>query len=932
MSGSSKNKKTNSVNFINIKNNFILPFPQTIYSTTIDDKTTINKLRESVLNGARKVALRFIKPSFMDGRKERVKFTVANNKVKAVEHEKYFKNLYLANIITIKPLNSKLLCLFDIQDIFYLNPLSVEYDEKIKDIEYAEKFGIDETKIITHSQRNEEIFNSLSSEEKLNIASLYTTACDLALRQGINYFDAFGESPLDESEDLQTCNNYSRFLYYCIPFLSLSEEDYEKYIDVGNFKSKFEFLLELLTLRFHARYLETKNNKMIDNEIKNYSNTLGTWKKTVKNLENLNNNISINGLNSIDEVLDKNTSEPLGDWEKPSSEQQFIDNLTEEDARKLFEKITGQEIPSNAEFVVPPFPLPGIGIKVKKKGNSGSDGFYDKYSQEHSSRNREQRYIDFVNKLDASDDIKEEIASEIRKIESNPMQQGSDYNTSIDWLETVMKVPFNKYSSENYDINEAKKIIEESHYGMKDVKKRIFEFLSLRQISDDKSGAILCLNGPPGVGKTSIASSIAKALGREYFRFSAGGIRDEAEFTGHRRTYVAAQPGKIIQGLSRTKVMNPVFLIDEVDKLSSNTMSRNQGDVTSTLLNILDTDQNKSFTDLYLNFPLDLSKTIFILTANDISGMPTPLLDRMEIIDVPSYTANEKIHIVKDYLLKKITEKLKLENKISFENINDKDLKFIIDSYTKEAGVRGIKIELEKLIRAQIDAEYSASKRKYKINFCKENVIKYLGTPEYDVDDILVADIPGTSIGLAWTPLGGCALKIEIVAIPDGKGELKITGQLGEVMKESVNIAFTYLRSISNDSEFFTKNDFHLHIPEGATPKDGPSAGITILCAFYSLFSNLTIKKSLAMTGELGLSGEVLPIGGLKEKLYAAKVNGITEVLIPYKNLKDLNDIDNEIKDGLNIIPVKNAEEVLTNSFKVEGKKDVKLFSRQARK
>ena len=923
-------KSDKKINFINIKNNYVLPFPHTVYSTNIDDKATITRLRKYVLNGESKIALRFTKPSFVGEKKEKVKFTVSANKLRSIVHEKFFKNLYLANIISVKPIGNRLLCLFDIIDIFYIDPMDFKITDGEGDIEYIEKLEIPEESITTHSKRNEALFNDLSEDEKNDIGRLYDTAFDLALRQGINFYDSASESFAEEGSNIRTCENYLNFLYFCIPFLSLSEEDYEKFIEPGRFREKFEFIVMLLSMRLHARKLESDNNKKIDDEIRGYSKTLANWKRTVKNLETLNVDIAENGLDSINKVMERNQSDPDA-FDSDGSGQLIPENISEDDARRLFEKLTGQELPPNAEFSQPPF-LPGIGIKIpRKKSQKGKKEttFFDKYMDEHVGNSRTQRYIDFVNALDASDEIKEEICSEIMKIETNPMQQGADYNTSVDWLETILKIPFNQYTSEDYDLDTAKKIIDESHYGMKDVKKRIFEFLSLRQISSEKNGAIICLVGPPGVGKTSIASSIAQALGRKYFRFSAGGVRDEAEFIGHRRTYVAAQPGKIIQGLSSTKVMNPVFLIDEVDKLSTNSHSRSQGDVSSTLLNILDSDQNKNFTDLYLNFPLDLSKVIFILTANDISEMPAPLLDRMEVIEVPSYTSNEKIHIVKDYLLKKIAEKLKIEHKVTFGKIKDEDIRYIIECYTKEAGVRGIKTELEKLIRGQLDADYSPDKAKYKIDFSKENVQKHLGTEKYDPNEHLTASIPGTSIGLAWTALGGCAMKIEVVAVPEGKGELKITGQLGDVMKESVNIAFSYLHSIATNNKFFTKNDFHLHIPEGATPKDGPSAGITILCAFYSLYSSMLIKKQLAMTGELNLSGEVLPIGGLKEKLYAAKTNGMKDVLIPFKNMKDLNDIDDEIKTGLNIIPVKTAKEVLENSFKVEGV-NVKLFARQA--
>ena len=884
-----KNKKLQNVlGCMYIRNNVTLPLPGMIYSTIINDSISIKNIEMLASENyeERTITMCFSKPSLVGSRKLNLQSEKNLSALRNSNDSPFFNFFFVADVVIIKPLPSdKLLCLFNIKEKFIP-------DEDA----FIDSYHIDKEKIKTEKEEYEEYLKDDSVDEKTEINNLFSNAYDIALKQNMNFFEK-----INDEESTHDAQAFVNFFNFCLSYLDYNEKEYENFMMDRNLLEKIKYITKLLQIRERIRTLESENEEILSESIKNYNKSIFRWTDKIEDLKGINYGLATRGLEAIDEYLTPGLKNSNSD--EQDKENSAHSSISANDLEDIFPKLPDFDDDANVF----------MGHHKKEKYTGDPNSYYAKYSK-NFSESKAKRYIDFINKLEESDEVKEEIAAEIYKIDNSSTLVGPDYNTSLDYLETCLKVPFGKYSSETFDSEQAKKVIEESHYGMKNVKKRIYEFLALRHISCDKTGAIICLVGPPGVGKTSIAAAIAKALGREYFRFSAGGVRDEAEFIGHRRTYVAAQPGKIIQGLIRTKTLNPVFLIDEVDKLSSNNFSRNSGDASSTLLNILDPEQNKKFTDLYLNFPIDLSRVLFILTANDISSLPTPLLDRMEIIDVPSYTTDEKIHIVKDFLIKKIITELNLGEKAKIAELKDKDIEHIINSYTHEAGVRGIKAELEKLIRAQIEDKFTPNKKTYTLYFNEKYQQKYLGVEKFDSSSHLKADTSGTSIGLAWTENGGCTLKIEIVKT-DGKGDLKLTGQLGDVMKESANIAFTYLQSIVNDSKFFQKHDFHLHIPEGATPKDGPSAGITILCAFYSLYSGQTIREKLAMTGELSLSGDVLAIGGLKEKLYAAKMNGFANVLIPKKCEKDLKDIDEEILKDLNIILVKDAKEVLSFAF-----------------
>jgi len=494
-----------------------------------------------------------------------------------------------------------------------------------------------------------------------------------------------------------------------------------------------------------------------------------------------------------------------------------------------------------------------------------------------------------------------------------------EYSILESYVQTVLDLPWNKFSRETpYSISKARQILDHDHYGIKDVKQRILEFIAVRNLKKDNSGSIICLEGPPGVGKTSIGFSIARTLSKKCFRFSVGGVRDEAEIKGHRRTYIGAMPGKIIQGLKITQNMDPVFLIDEIDKLQNSSV---QGDPASALLEVLDPEQNKTFRDHYLDVPFDISHILFIVTANDKSRIPRPLLDRMEVIEVSGYTSQEKLQIGKNYLLPKARKNNGLTTKnISFTS---KILGTIADSYAREAGVRNYEKAINKICRkvALEQMENPKSPQPTKIN--QKNIKKYLGDPIFREDEIVRASKPGMSIGLAYTGFGGATLAIEAIKVP-GKGALKLTGQLGDVMKESADIAYTYMKSVNEkykiDSKFFTKYDFHVHFPDGATPKDGPSAGGAICSALFSLFTGKLIDQQLAMTGELTLTGRITEIGGVKEKLLAVKRNRFTKVILPLSNKKDVIKLDKEITSDLTFYFVNEVSQVLDIAFDLEDK------------
>ena len=514
-----------------------------------------------------------------------------------------------------------------------------------------------------------------------------------------------------------------------------------------------------------------------------------------------------------------------------------------------------------------------------------------------------------LSELDAPDYVKEKTKKEIKRFR-NMSSSSSESTVERGYIETVLELPWNKMSVDNKDLDHAAQVLDDDHYGLKDVKERILEFLAVRNLTSKGESPIICLVGPPGTGKTSIARSIASALEKKYVRISLGGVRDEAEIRGHRKTYIGAMPGRIVNGLRQAGVSNPLMLLDEIDKVSSDY----KGDTSAALLEVLDSEQNCRFRDHYIEMPVDLSEVLFIATANEVSGIPKPLLDRMELIEVSSYTENEKFHIAKEHLV----EKQKSKNGIKKEQltITDSALKDIIRLYTREAGVRSLERTIGKLCRKAAREIFKDSEAAVKVT--KTNLKTYLGNPKYSPEKKNDHAEVGIVRGLAWTSVGGVTLEVEVNVLP-GKGELVLTGKLGDVMKESAQAALSYVRSISEeygiDAEFYTKHDIHIHIPEGAVPKDGPSAGITMATAMLSAITDRAVRADVAMTGEITLRGRVLPIGGLKEKLLAAKVIGIKTVCIPKDNEKDLEEISKEITDGMEIVPVERFSQVEKIAF-----------------
>lgn len=514
-----------------------------------------------------------------------------------------------------------------------------------------------------------------------------------------------------------------------------------------------------------------------------------------------------------------------------------------------------------------------------------------------------------LSELDAPDYVKEKTKKEIKRFR-NMSSSSSESTVERGYIETVLELPWNKMSVDNKDLDHAAQVLDDDHYGLKDVKERILEFLAVRNLTSKGESPIICLVGPPGTGKTSIARSIASALEKKYVRISLGGVRDEAEIRGHRKTYIGAMPGRIVNGLRQAGVSNPLMLLDEIDKVSSDY----KGDTSAALLEVLDSEQNCRFRDHYIEMPVDLSEVLFIATANEVSGIPKPLLDRMELIEVSSYTENEKFHIAKEHLV----EKQKSKNGIKKEQltITDSALKDIIRLYTREAGVRSLERTIGKLCRKAAREIFKDSEAAVKVT--KTNLKTYLGNPKYSPEKKNDRAEVGIVRGLAWTSVGGVTLEVEVNVLP-GKGELVLTGKLGDVMKESAQAALSYVRSISEgygiDAEFYTKHDIHIHIPEGAVPKDGPSAGITMATAMLSAITDRAVRADVAMTGEITLRGRVLPIGGLKEKLLAAKVIGIKTVCIPKDNEKDLEEISKEITDGMEIVPVERFSQVEKIAF-----------------
>ncbi len=528
------------------------------------------------------------------------------------------------------------------------------------------------------------------------------------------------------------------------------------------------------------------------------------------------------------------------------------------------------------------------------------------------------KYEEGLKKLKADKEVKEKIKTEIERLKTLS-DASSESAVERGYIETLLALPWKKSSKDNVNLAHAEKVLNEEHYGLEKVKERILEFLAVRVLTGKGDSPIVCLVGPPGTGKTSIARSVADALNKKYVRICLGGVRDEAEIRGHRKTYVGAMPGRMINGLKQAGVNNPLMLLDEIDKVSNDY----KGDTFSALLEVLDSEQNKHFTDHYVEIPVDLSQVLFIATANSVQTIPKPLLDRMEIIEVSSYTANEKFHIAKEHLLKKQFEKNGLTGKDL--NISDSAIKAIIESYTKEAGVRELERQIAKICRKAAKeiltkrqaAGFKADKElTVKVN--GKNIKEFLGKEKYQKDKASKKAEVGIVRGLAWTSVGGDTLEIEVNVMP-GKGEIQLTGKLGDVMKESAMTALSYVRSVGKEfkvsPEFFKENDFHIHVPEGAVPKDGPSAGITMATAILSAVTGKKIDPLVAMTGEITLRGRVLPIGGLKEKILAAKNAGIKKVLVPMENQKDVEEVSDEIKEGVEILFVETMEQVIKQAF-----------------
>ena len=523
----------------------------------------------------------------------------------------------------------------------------------------------------------------------------------------------------------------------------------------------------------------------------------------------------------------------------------------------------------------------------------------------------EDKYYEKLAQLECSEEIYDKIKEEIKRLKSLA-SSSSEYAVARGYVETLLDLPWDRMSIDNMDLSNAAKVLDEDHYGLEKVKERILEFLAVRSLTGKGESPIICLVGPPGTGKTSIAKSIARALNKEYVRICLGGVRDEAEIRGHRRTYVGAMPGRLIAGLKKAKVKNPLMLLDEIDKVSSDY----KGDTSSALLEVLDPEQNRNFADHYVELPVDLSEVLFLCTANSLDTIARPLLDRMEIIELSGYSENEKYHIGKDYLIPKQLERNGLSK--GMLSIHAGALRKLITGYTKEAGVRGLERQIGKICRKAAKQIVTGEEEKIKVT--TKNLTEYAGREKYDVNLKNEKDEVGIVRGLAWTSVGGDTLEIEVNIMP-GEGNLELTGQLGDVMKESAQIALTYVRSLGMregekdclaSGEFYKEHDIHIHVPEGAVPKDGPSAGVTMATAIYSAVTGKKVRSDVAMTGEVTLRGRVLPIGGLKEKLLAAKAAKIKTVFVPEKNRPDIEELDTEITEGLELVFVSNVEEIFS--------------------
>lgn len=560
-----------------------------------------------------------------------------------------------------------------------------------------------------------------------------------------------------------------------------------------------------------------------------------------------------------------------------------------------------------------------IAGKVKERIDKNQKEYYlreqlkviqDELGEDDGIKAEAKQYEERIKKLKAAKAVKEKLLKETERFRK--MQSSSAESSVIrSYLDTVLELPWNKLTKESFDLSSAKKILEEEHYGLSDVKERVLEYLAVRQLTKGKNGTILCLAGPPGVGKTSVAKSIAHALDRKYVRISLGGIHDESDIRGHRKTYIGAMEGRIMSAMKEAGTKNPLILLDEIDKMGVDY----KGDPSAALLEVLDYEQNSSFRDHYIEVPFDLSDVLFITTANTLDTVSRPLLDRMEVIELTGYTSNEKLHIAKDYLIKKAMINNGLEeNQLS---IQDGALQVIIENYTREAGVRGLEKQISKICRKT--AKELLESRKKSVKITKKNISDYLGRERCHFDRRNEHDEIGVARGLAWTSAGGDTLSIE-VNVMSGTGKIELTGKLGDVMKESARTAISYIRANSKalgiNESFHKTKDIHIHVPEGAVPKDGPSAGITMASAVVSALTKTPVRSDIAMTGEVTLRGRVLPIGGLKEKSMAAYRAGITDIIIPEKNEADIEDVPQEVRKKLNFIPVNNMTAVLENVFR----------------
>lgn len=530
----------------------------------------------------------------------------------------------------------------------------------------------------------------------------------------------------------------------------------------------------------------------------------------------------------------------------------------------------------------------------------------DELGTEEGAEKWLKKYRKQLEELVCSEEVRQRIADEIQRLESISTNS-SEHVVTRNYIETLLALPWDKVSKDNTDIKQAEEILQEDHYGLQKVKERILEFLAVRSLTEQAESPILCLVGPPGTGKTSIAKSVARALEKEYIRICLGGVRDEAEIRGHRRTYVGSLPGRFIDGLKKAKVKNPLMLLDEIDKVGSD----HRGDTASALLEVLDPEQNRNFVDHYVELPVDLSEVLFICTANSTDTLPRPLLDRMELITIAGYTENERFHIGKDYLIPKQLKKHGLQkNQLQ---INDAGLRAIITHYTKEAGVRGLEREIGAVCRKAAKKVVAGEEGTIRVN--SRNITEFLGKKKYRVDEANKKDEVGIVRGLAWTQVGGDTLEIEVNTMP-GKGKLLLTGQLGDVMKESAQIALSLVRSLlPREEEFIKGHDFHLHVPAGAVPKDGPSAGVTMTTALYSAVSGRKVDAKVAMTGEITLRGRVLVIGGLKEKLLAARLAGMKKVIVPKDNRPDVEELEEEITEGMTIVYAEKIADVLKEAL-----------------